>query len=85
LFITIECDKSLAKEINATPGVSESNIMTCMAIIEDRVTEILHAYGIIMSNVIIFYFPKKIFFRKTSKTFKSMLTGGEGILTREML
>ena len=51
LFNTIECDKSLAKEINATQGVSESNIMNYMGIIEDRVTEILHAYGIIMSNV----------------------------------
>ena len=50
LFNTIECDKSLAKEINATQGVSESNIMNYMGIIEDRVTEILHAYGIIMSN-----------------------------------
>lgn len=50
LYNTIECDKSLLKEINATQIVSESNIMNYMGIIEDRVTEILHAYGIIMSN-----------------------------------
>merc|ERR1712032_775804 len=47
---TVECDKSLAKEMHAAQGVSEGNLMTYMGIIEDRVTEILHAYGIIMSN-----------------------------------
>jgi myosin heavy subunit len=84
LFNTIECDKSLAKEINATQGVSESNIMNYMGIIEDRVTEILHAYGIIMSNVNFFVCGGKNFHRKISRMCRSMWTAAVGTLTSGM-
>lgn len=45
----MECDKILAKEIAGSHGVSDTNMMIFLGIIEDKVNQILQAYQAIHS------------------------------------
>jgi len=48
LFNNLECDKTLAQELSGGQGVTESNLMTFLGIIEERVNLIMmHYYRII--------------------------------------
>lgn len=40
----MECDKALAKEIAGSHGVSDTNMMIFLGIIEDKVNQILQLY-----------------------------------------
>ena len=45
LFNTVECDKGLAKEIAGSHGVSDTNMIIFLGIIEDKITQVLSSYS----------------------------------------
>ena len=44
------CDTGASPDINKNEGVTESNILAYMSLIEDRVIEVIHAYNIIKAQ-----------------------------------
>lgn len=49
---TVMCDTSQSTNINPNEGVTESNILAFMSLIEDRLVEVVHAYNIIRVHVV---------------------------------
>ena len=50
IFNVIQCDQKAHSELLGTQGVTESNMMTYMGIIEQRINEILQAYAYIQQQ-----------------------------------
>jgi len=50
IFSVIECDAEAHQELLGSQGVTESNMMTYMGIIEQRINEILQAYAYIQAQ-----------------------------------
>ena len=49
LYKAIDCDK--LRDQPELTGVSESNLMNYLGVIEHRVTDIMHAYMVLQSSV----------------------------------
>lgn len=47
LFNTIECDKKVAKELAGSQSVTDGNMMIFLAIIENKVNQVVQAYSAI--------------------------------------
>ena len=51
IFKSIECDEQATQELLGTQGVTESNMMVYLGIIEQRINEIIQAYAFLESQV----------------------------------